>query len=56
MIEPLAPRQIVRVRISRAGERRGIAQRRQLVLRAEGVEVEGRRGGGDPERRQTSPQ
>ena len=44
VIEPLAPRQIVRVAIGDAGQRGAHAQRRPAVLRAEGIEVEGERG------------
>ncbi len=47
VIETAAPRQIARVFIGGAGERRRIGQRRQLVLRAERIQVERLRRRGD---------
>jgi hypothetical protein len=46
VIECLAAGHVGGVRISEAGQHGAGRQRRQLMLRAEGVEVEGRGGGG----------
>jgi hypothetical protein len=46
VVEMVAPRHVVRVAIGRAGQCRGVGQRRELMLGAEGIEVEGKGGGG----------
>jgi hypothetical protein len=46
VVEMVAPRHVVRVAIRRAGQCRGVGKRRELMLGAEGIEVEGERGGG----------
>jgi hypothetical protein len=51
VVEMVAPRHVVCVAVRRAGQCRGVGKRRELVLGAEGIEVEGERerGGGENE-------
>lgn len=46
MVEAVALRHVARMAMRRARQRRAVGQRRQFVLGAEGIEIEGEGGGG----------